>query len=365
MRERELSSAICALHKKRGVEKEKKKNAMADASTSSSSFSSRLSALASSASAFSTALPPVTLALTVALALAHLLRLALGLGVLAWCLDVRLVIKKLQLWRLATAPLAHVGVVHLLFNAWAIVPAASERELEAGAHVLLLELAFLVLASGLAFVFGGEVIHDLSDEIGFLKKTIGEVPRPACAAGASGVALGLLSAAAGSPGAPARFDLAGFSLPGRLRPWLLALAIQILVPEVSLAGHLSGLACGEVLGAVRRRRNGGGAAGQASWVARARASLLPVTSSSSGGENEGLGARFAALFKGLARGRRGGGGGWQSLPGDEAAPPRGRTTGTAAGAGAAPAAVTTTMTAAEAARAAAEARAAAAAAPTR
>ena len=337
---------------------------MASDASTSSSFSSRLSALASSASARLAALPPVTLALTATLAVAHVLRLALGIGVAAWCLDVRLVIKKLQLWRVLSGPLAHVGLVHLAFNAWAIVPAASDRELEAGPGVLLLELAFLVLASGAAFVVGGEGVHDLSDEVGFLKRAVGEVPRPACAAGASGVALGLLSAAAGSPGAPARFDLGGFSLPGRLRPWLLALAIQVLVPAVSLAGHLSGLLCGEALGAMRR------SAAMRERVARAGASLLPVSGgggeSGSGRNDGGLGARFAALLKGL-RGRRSGGGGWQPLPGDEAAPPRGRTTGTAAtaAAGAAAPAITTTMTAAEAARAAAEARAAAAAAPTR
>ena len=361
--------------------------ASADASTSSSSFSSRLSALASSAHARLVAHPPLTLALAATLALAHALRLGLGIGVLAWCLDVRLVVKKLQLWRLLTGPIAHVGLVHLLFNAWAIVPAASDRELEAGAGVLLLELVFLILASGAAFVVGGEFAHDLSEDVGFLKKIIGEIPRPACAAGASGVALGLLSAAAGSPGAPARFDVGGFLLPGRLRPWLLALAIQLLVPEVSLAGHLSGLACGEVVGAARRsaqvreavaragarvegalraplgllRRGsawtaaasgGGGGGGGGGGVGASL--LLPVSSeNSTTGNNGGLGARFAALFKGRRRG-----GGWQALPGDEA--PRGRTTGTTT-------AAATTMTAAEAARAAAEARAAAAAAaaPTR
>ena len=213
---------------------------MAESSTSTSSnpFSSFLS----SASAQLASLPPVTLAFTALLVAAHVLRLALGIGVLAWCLDVRLVLKKVQLWRLLSAPLTHLGVLHLLFNAWAIIPVASDREREAGSGVLLLELLFLALSSGLVFVLGGEGVHDFFDEVvDFLKI---EVPRPACAAGASGIALGLLSAAAGSPGAPSRFDVAGFSLPGRLRPWLLAAAVQLLVPEVSLAGHVSGLLCG-------------------------------------------------------------------------------------------------------------------------
>lgn len=310
---------------------------------------------------------------------------------LAWCLDVRLVLKKVQLWRLLSAPLTHLGVLHLLFNAWAIIPVASDREREAGSGVLLLELLFLALSSGLVFVLGGEGVHDFFDEVvDFLKI---EVPRPACAAGASGIALGLLSAAAGSPGAPSRFDVAGFSLPGRLRPWLLAAAVQLLVPEVSLAGHVSGLLCGEVVGAARRsaaarekvaqaggvvdgllraplglaRRVlsgvvGGGRGGGVGGGGGVGASLLPVSNGGggeSGSSTRSLGSRFAALFEGRRRG-----GGWQALPGEET--PRGRTTGTAAGEAAAGAAETT-MSAAEAARAAAEARAAAAAAaaPTR
>ena len=307
---------------------------------------------------------------------------------MAWCLDVRYVIKKLQIWRILSSPMTHMGLVHLIFNIWAIVPAASDRELEAGSGVLLLELIFLALASGAAFVLGAEGVHDFSEEVGsFLKKMkVFEVPRPACAAGASGVALGLLSAAAGSPGAPSRFDLAGFSLPRRLRPWLLAAAIQLLVPEVSLAGHVSGLVCGEAVGAMRRsaamrekvaragegvegalraplgllrrglRGVGGGAAatGSGGGGGASSSSLLPVSSSgeSSSNNKNGLGARFAALFKGQRR-RGGSGGGWQALPGEEA--PRGRTTGGAESA-------TATVSAVEAARAAAEARAAAAAA---
>lgn len=341
---------------------------------SDGSFSSRAADAFSSASARLAAVPPVTLAFTALLVLAHVLRLSLGVGVLAWCLDVRRVIKRRELWRALSGLLCHVGIVHLLFNAWAIVPAASDREREAGSGVLILELLFLALASGAAFVLGGEGAHDLLDE---KVEALGRfrVPRPACAAGASGVALGLLAAAAGSPGAPARFDLGGLSLPGRLRPWLLAAAVQLLVPEVSLAGHVSGLLCGEAVGCARRsgaarerigragaavdgllraplamvRSLGAGAAsGGGGGGVGVGASLLPVSSGESGSGGTGLGARFSALFKSRRRS------GWQALPGDEAAP-RGRTTGTAR-----------TMTAAEAARAAAEARAAAAAAaPTR
>lgn len=343
---------------------------------SGASFSSRAAGALSSAWSHVASLPPVTLGFTALLVLAHVLRLILRIGVLAWCLDVRYVIKKHQLWRLLSGVFTHLGVFHLMLNAWGITLVAADREREAGSGVLLLELVFLALSSGAAFVLGGEGIHDLLDEIKALNIKI-EVPRPACAAGASGVALGLLAAAAGSPGAPGRFDFGGFSLPGRLRPWLLAAAIQLMVPEVSLAGHVSGLLCGEVVGWARRsasaRERVGRAGGAVDGLLRAPvalarslggraasdggvgASLLPV---SGGGENSsndkrGLGARFAALFKG--RGRSG----WQALAGDEAAP-RGRTTGTAATTTERAAAAT--MTAAEAARAAAEARAAAAAA---
>lgn len=333
----------------------------------------------------------MTLLFSAALVLAHVVRLALRVPILAWCLDVKRVLKKKEAWRLFTSPLDHVGLFHLLFNLWALTPAAEERERDAGPGVLSLELLFLTLASGALFVGGGEILHDLLDDVRvFGGSTKLEFPRPACAAGASGIAFGLINAAAGSPGAPPRFDLGGFSVPGRLRPWALAVAVQLMVPEVSLAGHAAGLVTGEAVSWARRdptvrekvsragaavervfasvvpgRRRGGGGAGIGIGIG---ASLLPVISggggdngdgsdgSSSSGRGRSLGARLAALFGGGRR--RSGGGGWQAVPGEE--PPRGRTTGGGAAEGGE--ATTPAMSPAEAAKAAAEARAAAAAA---
>lgn len=372
--------------------------------STSTTWTSRLKSSASAAAARVASLPPVTLAFSTLLVASHVVRLSLRIPVLAWCLDVKRVLKKGQLWRLATSPLDHVGVFHLLFNLWALVPCAEERERErrdGGPGVLSLELSFLTLASGVLFVGGGEALHDLLDDAsisGGGGRTIKiDFPRPACAAGASGIAFGLINAAAGSPGAPARIDVGGLSAPGRVRPWMLALAVQLMVPEASLAGHVAGLLTGEAVSWARRNagarervsragrkleegvaslfaavasglgclprlaRSGGGGGG--SGGGGIGASLLPVVVAGGGGDGDsnnsdgrggGLAARLAALFGG----RRTRGGGWQPVPGEEA--PRGRTTG-GGGVGGGETTTTTTMSPAEAARAAAEARAAAAA----
>ena len=146
----------------------------------------------------------------------------------AW--NGRLVAEGGQYWRLMAAGLAHFGVIHILFNTMAISQMAPRFEQEIGPWRTLVLLTGSQIGTGLFFL-----LFSHPDRL---------------VAGASGVAFGLIG-----------FGLTYAWRMGRREEqtffthWLIyGLAFTFLVPGISIAGHLGGLAAGAPMGALMAGR---------------------------------------------------------------------------------------------------------------
>jgi membrane associated rhomboid family serine protease len=139
-----------------------------------------------------------------------------------------------EYWRLATALFLHYGILHLLFNLFAlyVLGPALERSIGSG------KFLFCYLVSG------------LGSSAGVVLLTLARIVHPAQLVGASGCVMGIVGTWAGfllrhrhTPGGPAR-----------LKNILTIIVVQVLfdisTPQVSMSAHLCGLVTGFFLGLI-------------------------------------------------------------------------------------------------------------------
>ena len=127
----------------------------------------------------------------------------------------------------------HGSVIHLAFNMMAFVPMASSLEQLLGTvqfmHVIVL---FTLLAS---------IFHVW---VGVVAGTLGHPSMQACAIGFSGVIFGVIVVDTHLSAVPHRNVFGFFVVPSQWYPLALLLFLQVLMPQVSFLGHLSGLLAG-------------------------------------------------------------------------------------------------------------------------
>ncbi|KAK9790544.1 hypothetical protein WJX73_007583 [Symbiochloris irregularis] len=152
-----------------------------------------------------------------------------------FCLSAQDVVQKLQVYRIFTSPLLHVGILHIAFNMLAFVPIASSLERTQGSLPLAHLLALLTLVGDSFFII---LSYALSywDEQRWLNT---------CAVGFSGIVFGLIVIDNAASGASHRSVFGFFAVPAKVYPWALLLLWQILLPGVSFLGHLGGILAGE------------------------------------------------------------------------------------------------------------------------
>ncbi|KAL3692717.1 hypothetical protein R1sor_006368 [Riccia sorocarpa] len=153
------------------------------------------------------------------------------------CLLPYQVVTKFQVYRLYTSVVFHASIFHVVFNMLALVPIGSALERIMGS-VRFLHVIFLlatgngIIHIGLAYLAAHNpfyVYTDLSVE---------------CGIGFSGVIFALIVIETSLSGTQTRSIFGFFTVPAKLYPWALLFLFQLLMPSVSLLGHLSGILSG-------------------------------------------------------------------------------------------------------------------------
>eukprot|EP00884_Botryococcus_braunii_P019360 jgi/Botrbrau1/6107/Bobra.331_2s0004.2 len=157
----------------------------------------------------------------------------------AICLNAPAVAQYLQLYRLFTSAVFHVGLLHVAMNMMAFVPIGSSLERHYGTFKFAVIVLLLIVfgdATYIGFTYLLAIITGASH--GFLNT---------CALGLSGVIFGLIVVDNTVSGAQLRSVFGLFTVPANLYPWALLILWQLLVPGVSFLGHLGGVLGGEAL----------------------------------------------------------------------------------------------------------------------
>lgn len=144
---------------------------------------------------------------------------------------------KFQVYRIYTSSLFHVSILHLVFNMLALVPIGSGIERILGsiryAHVLfLIATCNGVLHLLVALIAAYNPFHRYDY---FIKE---------CSIGFSGMIFAMIVMETSLSGAQNRSIFGLFNVPAKWYAWILLILFQILIPNVSLLGHLCGILSG-------------------------------------------------------------------------------------------------------------------------
>jgi len=141
-----------------------------------------------------------------------------------------------QYWRLVTSALFHGGFVHILFNMMSMAAIGSSLEHSIGTVQLFFSVAWLIiLCSCFSVAVSWFLTMVVFYDPAYLKQQ---------SVGFSGVIFALCVVDIYKSSSSTR-SLFGFvEVPARVYPWALLVALQVLVPNVSFLGHLSGVLVG-------------------------------------------------------------------------------------------------------------------------
>ena len=143
-----------------------------------------------------------------------------------------------ELYRLFTPSLAHLSAPHVLYNSLALLSRGTILERRLGTFRFALLLVYLNVVENLIYV-----LVALAGEWFRLPHNFRWMDRPS--AGASGVVFGLtviMNYNRGIHVPPT--DIMGFRVPGRQSHWTELVYTQLVMPNVSFLGHLSGIFAG-------------------------------------------------------------------------------------------------------------------------
>ena len=187
---------------------------------------------------FLAGLPPVTLSVLVACVAVFI---ACEAGDFDGAMDVLAIrpsaVLRGEAWRLVTAAFVHAGLLHIAMNGASLLALGGSMEplLGSSAFSCLLAL-YTLLVSGL-YVGLSLTVAAVMQDISYLQVS---------AVGFSGVLFALAVDEAALAPAPRRTVFGLFSVPTRLYPWVLMGLLQVLLPNLSLLGHLAGLFAGSL-----------------------------------------------------------------------------------------------------------------------
>ncbi|XP_022842794.1 rhomboid-like protein 15 isoform X1 [Olea europaea var. sylvestris] len=147
------------------------------------------------------------------------------------------VISRFQVYRIYTAILFHGSLLHVMFNMLALVPLGSELERVMGSIRLLYIIILLATSNAILHLFVALLVaynpfhpyENLMNE---------------CAIGFSGVLFSMIVIETGLSGVQSRSVFGLFHVATKWYPWILLVVFQLLMPNVSLLGHLCGILSG-------------------------------------------------------------------------------------------------------------------------
>ena len=149
------------------------------------------------------------------------------------CMAPHWVLHDMQLHRLVTSAFFHGSVIHLGFNVMAFTPMASSLERHLGSVQFAHMVALFVLLDSCFHVC-----------LALGAATLGYASMRECAIGFSGVIFGLIVVDTHLVAVRERSIFGFFTVPSQWYPLSLLIFIQLLAPNVSFLGHLSGLLVG-------------------------------------------------------------------------------------------------------------------------
>eukprot|EP00613_Pedinella_sp_CCMP2098_P061312 CAMPEP_0171984732 /NCGR_PEP_ID=MMETSP0993-20121228/273981_1 /TAXON_ID=483369 /ORGANISM="non described non described, Strain CCMP2098" /LENGTH=430 /DNA_ID=CAMNT_0012637565 /DNA_START=112 /DNA_END=1404 /DNA_ORIENTATION=- len=154
-------------------------------------------------------------------------------------LSALLVLYSHQYWRVVTSALFHGGLMHLGFNMMSTLALGSSLERSVGTTQMVFIVLWQILGCGAISVAASWALSIvLLNDLSYLKQH---------SVGFSGVIFALAVVDIYRNSSTTHRSVMGvFSVPAKYYPWVLLIVLQVLIPNVSFMGHLSGILSGTI-----------------------------------------------------------------------------------------------------------------------
>ncbi|XP_048137732.1 rhomboid-like protein 15 isoform X2 [Rhodamnia argentea] len=147
------------------------------------------------------------------------------------------VISRFQVYRIFTSIVFHGSLLHVFFNMLALVPLGSELERLMGSVRLLYIIVLLATSSAVFHLFIALLVaHNPFRRSPYLMNE--------CSIGFSGILFSMIVIETSLSGIQSRSVFGLFNVPAKWYAWILLVAFQLLMSNVSLLGHLCGILSG-------------------------------------------------------------------------------------------------------------------------
>lgn len=138
------------------------------------------------------------------------------------------VIKHVELYRLFSAAFVHAGILHIGMNMMSLLQLGSSLETQFGSmQFFFLTLWSVPITNFLYVLVDGFIFHSNASGVGF-----------------SGILFTYALLESYHTTVPTRSVFGFFNVPSKLYPWVLLIAISLIMPGVSFLGHLCGILVG-------------------------------------------------------------------------------------------------------------------------
>jgi len=179
-------------------------------------------------------IPPATLGAIGINASLYIFQTVSNLNLSNVTLSPRLVLYQFQVYRIVTSALFHGSLIHIGMNMMSLSAVGSLLERKLGTMRMILTMLWSILVTALLHIFSAWFLYAV---FGIMGPFIGQ------SVGYSGVIFHL-SVLECNLESQSRNVFGLFQVPSYLYPWVLLVVLQFVMPNLSFAGHLSGIVAG-------------------------------------------------------------------------------------------------------------------------
>jgi len=179
--------------------------------------------------------PPISLVIISLCVIIEVCVFLFDVDLYEYTMNPRAVLYLQEYYRIISSAFFHTGLMHIGMNMMSMAAVGISLEASIGSFNILLFILWTVFLEGLIYCAISWVAWWLTGQFSWMTQN---------AVGFSGVLFGLAVVESYKATSPTRSLFGMFTVPTRVYPWVLMVVLQVMVPQISFLGHLSGLLCG-------------------------------------------------------------------------------------------------------------------------
>jgi len=183
-------------------------------------------------------IPYVTTVLLVVNTVIHLYNFLFTIDVGEYAIQARMVVYYYQYYRIVTSAFIHGGFFHLLMNMMSLYQLGAHAEQQFGSGPFFFITCWCIILCGTLYCLLSWALSYITGDFSWLLSS---------AVGYSGVLFAYAMIYAYHTSAPTQSIFGMCSIPSKLYPWVLLVLIQVVLPNISMMGHLAGVIVGYLL----------------------------------------------------------------------------------------------------------------------